>query len=162
MTDATNGVGTTNGQATGGNTGNATAAEIDLNLIKTPSGKGIADFKIPAGLLSSDPELVDYIIKSESMKDSERQYWFNLWEVMNQEQREKLRDILARERKKLAEIDAKYGKKPKIDPVVAAKQAEELARKRAAEQKVIADRERKQQEAEAKEEADVLAELEGL
>ncbi len=140
----------------------STAIAIDPNLIKTPSGKGISDFRVPEKLIAEDVELVDFIMRSESMKDSERQYWFNLWEVMNTEQRDKLRDILSRERTKLAEIDAKYGKKPKIDPVQAAKQAEELAQKRAAEQKAIANREQKQQESEAQAEADALAELENL
>ena len=84
--------------------------------VTTPTGKTLADFRIPAKLTQNDPALIDLIMKSESMKDEERQYWFNLYEVMNTAQIDKLRDILTRERAKLAEIDAKYGKKPKIDP----------------------------------------------
>lgn len=135
---------------------------MDITQIKTPTGKTITDFRIPAKLLENDAELVDYIMKSESMKDEERQYWFNLYEVMNEQQVEKLRDILKREREKLAEIDAKYGKKPEIDPVEAAKKAEELAQKRAQEQAILKQREAKQQAQEAEAEANILSELEGL
>ena len=135
---------------------------MDLTQIKTPTGKTITDLRIPAKLLESDAALVELILKSESMKDEERQYWFNLYEVMNDGQIEKLRDILTRERQKLAEIDAKYGKKPEIDPVEAARKAEEMAKKRAAEQAALKQREAEHQAREANAEADILSELEGL
>ncbi len=130
--------------------------------VTTPTGKTLADFRIPAKLTQNDPALIDLIMKSESMKDEERQYWFNLYEVMNTAQIDKLRDILTRERAKLAEIDAKYGKKPKIDPVEAAKKAEEMAQKRSAEQAALKAREAKIQAQEAEAEADILSELDGL
>ncbi len=136
-----------------------TADQIVLENLKTPTGKGVADFKIPQPLIDKDKPLIDLVMRSESMKDSERQYWFNLTEVMNGEQIDKLRDILTRERQKLADIEAKYHKK-KIDPVVAAKQAEELAQKRAARQ---ADLKAKEAAANATEsEEDILGELENL
>ncbi len=134
---------------------------MNLKTIKTPSGKTITDFEIPEDLLKNDPELVDLIMKSESMDDNERQYWFNLTKVMNTEQIEKLRDILVRERKKLAEIEAKYAKK-NIDPIVAARQAEELARQRAAQQAKVKSKEAAHEAQEKVEEAAVLAELENL
>jgi hypothetical protein len=130
--------------------------------LTTPTGKTLTDFRIPAKLTQSDAALIELIMKSESMKDEERQYWFNLYEVMNTAQIDKLRDILTRERAKLAEIDAKYGKKPKIDPVEAAKKAEEMAQKRSAEQKILKEREAKIQAQEAQAEADILSELDGL
>lgn len=130
--------------------------------LTTPTGKTLADFRIPAKLTQKDPVLMDLIMKSESMKDEERQYWFNLYEVMNTAQIDKLRDILTRERAKLAEIDAKYGKKPKIDPVEAAKKAEEMAQKRAAEQAALRAREAKIKVQEAQAESDILSELDGL
>ena len=130
--------------------------------VTTPTGKTLADFRIPAKLTQNDPVLIDLIMKSESMKDEERQYWFNLYEVMNTAQIEKLRDILTRERKKLAEIDAKYGKKPVIDPVEAAKKAEEMAQKRAAEQAALARREAEHQAKEADAEAALMDELDNL
>ncbi len=134
---------------------------MSLPAIKTPSGKTIADFTIPEVLLSNDTALVTLIIKSESMNDEERQYWFNLTEVMNTEQVEKLRDILIRERDKLAEIEAKYAKK-REDPAVAQRRAEDLGKRRAAEQAKIKAQEAKHEAKEAAEEAAILAELENL
>ncbi|NCP67617.1 hypothetical protein GW756_05090 [bacterium] len=130
--------------------------------LKTPTGKTLKDFRIPAKLTQNDQALIELIMKSESMKDEERQYWFNLYEVMNTAQVDKLRDILTRERQKLAEIDAKYGKKPQIDPVEAARKAEEMAQRRAAEQAALKQREAKIQAQEAQAEADILSELDGL
>jgi len=130
--------------------------------LTTPTGKTLADFRIPQKLTDNDQALIELVMKSESMKDEERQYWFNLYEVMNTAQIDKLRDILTRERAKLAEIDAKYGKKPSIDPVEAAKKAEEMAQKRSAEQAALKAREAKIQAQEAAEEADILSELDGL
>lgn len=135
---------------------------MDLTQIKTPTGKTITDFRVPAKLQQNDPELVDLIMRSESMKDEERQYWFNLYEVMNAQQVEKLRDILTRERAKLAEIDAKYGKKPEIDPVQAAKKAEEMAKKRAADQQALKQREAEAQAKEAHAEDELMSELDNL
>ena len=52
------------------------------------------------------------ILKSRSLATNpEKQNWFNLIPMMNQEQIEKLRDILTRERDKIAEIEAKYEQK---------------------------------------------------
>lgn len=136
----------------------------DTNSVQvtTPTGKTLTDFRIPAKLTQNDPALIDLIMKSESMKDEERQYWFNLYEVMNAAQVDKLRDILTRERQKLAEIDAKYGKKTKIDPIEAARKAEEMAQKRVAEQVALKEREAKIQAQETVAEADILSELDGL
>jgi hypothetical protein len=130
--------------------------------IVTPTGKTLKDFRVPMKLTQNDAALMELIMKSESMKDEERQYWFNLYEVMNTAQIDKLRDILNRERAKLAEIDAKYGKKPKVDPVEAAKKAEEMAQKRSAEQSALREREAKIQAQEAEAEADILSELDSL
>ena len=133
---------------------------MNFTKIKTITGKTIQDFKIPDALLKKDPELVSLIIQSESMNDDERQYWFNLWEVMNHEQREKLKDILIRERKKLAEIDKKY-KKTKEDPAVIMKRAQEEAIKRAQKQKELKKREA-QARIKAGEAEDILNELNAL
>jgi len=134
---------------------------MDLTQIKTNTGKTIADFKIPEKLIQNDPSLVELVLRSESMNDSERQYWFNLSEVMNEQQVEKLRDILTRERKKLAEIDAKYNKKP-VDPVAAAAKAKQMAEQRAAQQQNLVAKEQAHEAQEAAEEAAALAELEAL
>jgi hypothetical protein len=103
MTDSTTNQKTTDGKKTD-------PMVIDLNKLKTPNtGKTIKDFQIPKYMLTDDKELVVLIMKSESMNDGERQYWFDLTKTMNMQQVEKLRDILTRERDKLAEIEAKYG-----------------------------------------------------
>ncbi len=105
---------------------------MNLQDIKTKTGKTLQDFSVPEKLLKNDPQLVELILKSESMDDGERQYWFNLSEVMNSEQTEKLRDILVRERQKLAEIDAKYSQgEKKEDPAMLFQRAQEAGARRA-------------------------------
>ena len=54
------------------------------------------------------PDLIDLIVKSESMNDEERQYWINILPIMTPEQTQNLRDILDNEKKQLADIDEKY------------------------------------------------------
>jgi hypothetical protein len=131
---------------------------VELDKIFTPqTKKGIEGFTIPEPMINKDPQLIELVIRSESMKDDERQYWFNLSEVMNTEQVEKLRDILVRERIRLTEIDHKYGK-TKIDPVEAARKAKEMATKRARDKKIIAEREQKSRAQEQKAD-DILDEL---
>jgi len=88
---------------------------MDLSQITTKTGKTMEDFSIPESLIENDAPLVELILKSESMDDGERQYWFNLSEVMSAEQTEKLRGILSREQTKLAEIEEKYGESTKYD-----------------------------------------------
>ena len=67
---------------------------------------------IPDDFLDREPDLTILILKSRSLaKNEEKQNWFNLIPMMNQEQIEKLRDILTRERDKIAEIEAKYEQK---------------------------------------------------
>ena len=136
---------------------------IDVNTLKTPTGKMLTDFEVPASLIDTDAQLVDLIMRSESMKDSERQYWFNLTEVMNTEQVDKLRGILVRERKKLAEIESKYGKKPakqKLSPEEAKKRNAEMARKKAEKQAALAAKEQAHEAQEAKQEEALLDEFE--
>lgn len=134
---------------------------MDLTQIKTTSGKTIVDFKIPAAFIEKEPNLVKLVMESDSMNDDERQYWFNLTEVMDEAQVEKLRDILTRERQKLDEINAKYHPE-KVDPVEAAKKAQELAAKRSAQQAALKTKEAEDQDKEKADEAAILAELEAL
>lgn len=66
-------------------------------------------FNIPDEIFESNSDLVILILESNSISDSkEKQSWFDLYPLMNQEQINKLRDILSREKEKLAEIEAKY------------------------------------------------------
>ena len=53
-------------------------------------------------------ELVKLILNTESMDDEERQYWFDIMPSMNEEQVDRLFNILETERKKLEELEIKY------------------------------------------------------
>lgn len=67
---------------------------------------------IPEKFLETMPDLMVLILRSKSMDSHEdKQSWFSLLPMMNDEQIEKLRDILTREKQKLEEIEAKYEQK---------------------------------------------------
>ena len=67
---------------------------------------------IPVKMRENEPCLVYLILTSESLSDEkEKQSWFDLYSLMNQEQIDKLYDILYREHYKLAEIERKYQEK---------------------------------------------------
>ena len=67
------------------------------------------EYNIPNDMLENNPDLVVLVLESKSINESkEKQSWFDLYSLMNQEQIDKLRDILTREKEKLAEIEAKY------------------------------------------------------
>ena len=67
------------------------------------------NYNIPDDMIVSNPDLVVLVLESKSISDQkEKQSWFDLYSLMNQEQIDKLRDILTREKEKLAEIEAKY------------------------------------------------------
>ncbi len=58
------------------------------------------------------PDLIVLVLESRSMdKAEEKQSWFNLMPMMNDEQIAKLNDILTREKQKLQEIEQKYEQK---------------------------------------------------
>lgn len=70
------------------------------------------DFSIPEAFLGSTKELIQLILESKSLAEhSEKQNWFNLLPIMSQEQIDKLKDILTREKQKLEEINQKYAQK---------------------------------------------------
>jgi len=67
------------------------------------------DYNIPDDMMENNPDLVVLVLESKSINESkEKQSWFDLYSLMNLEQIDKLRDILTREKEKLAEIEAKY------------------------------------------------------
>ena len=67
------------------------------------------NYDIPNDMLENNGDLVALVLESKSISDpKEKQSWFDLYSLMNQEQIDKLRDILTREKEKLAEIEAKY------------------------------------------------------
>lgn len=65
---------------------------------------------VPDETKAKYPDLVQKIINSKSMNNSERNYWLQVLPVMTEEQVKELQDILDTEIRKLAEIDAKYSK----------------------------------------------------
>lgn len=87
---------------------------IDLIKAKLPQElrEKAERFTIPDEFISTMPDLIILILNSKSMDTpEEKQSWFNLLPMMNQEQIEKLRDILTREKQKLMEIEQKYEQK---------------------------------------------------
>lgn len=141
-----------------------TDASANSVALTTKTGKTIADFIIPAGFLE-DKELLSLVMLSESMNDKERQYWFNLYEVMTPSQVEKLRGILTRERDKLAEIESKYGpKKEKTPEEIEAEKAQamQMAQMRQSKQNEIKAQEKEQKEAEQFDEDSILGELDKI
>jgi len=70
----------------------------------------VIKFKISEDITAAYPELIELIIKTESMNDTEKQYWFDLLNdmLMNEEQIDRLFDILNTEKFKLEELNAKY------------------------------------------------------
>jgi len=98
-------------------------------------------FTIPEEFLTSVPDLIVLVLNSKSMDNpEEKQSWFNLMPMMNQEQMDKLRDILTREKQKLEEIEKKYETKKhelrekytqKWDDMVHVKRVEEIKKQEA-------------------------------
>ena len=70
-------------------------------------------FKISDEIQAKYPELIKLILKTESMEDDERQYWFDIMPSMTDEQIDRLFNILDTERKKLAALEEKYKKEIK-------------------------------------------------
>jgi hypothetical protein len=117
MTDQTqNTASTSSGQAgftplpdeqnsnSGGGTPLAQVATATIAIAKADLEK----FGIDENFARTNPALVDLILKTESMKDEERKYWFQLLPVMSADQVAKLQNILQNERDQLEELDAKY------------------------------------------------------
>ena len=72
------------------------------------------NYDIPRDMLENNTDLVVLVLGSKSISEQkEKQSWFDLYSLMNQEQIDKLRDILTREKQKLAEIKEKYQAKQK-------------------------------------------------
>lgn len=69
----------------------------------------LSNYKIPKDMLENDPDLIELVLWSLSLQEkADKQQRFDLYTLMDGEQKEKLRDILTREKEKLAEIEAKY------------------------------------------------------
>jgi BMFP domain-containing protein YqiC len=92
---------------------------VNVDLIKQKLPEDLwakaQEYTIPDAFLANSPELIVLILNSKSIDNKdEKQSWFNLLPLMTQEQIDKLRDILVREKQKLEEIEKKYEQK-KVD-----------------------------------------------
>ncbi len=65
-------------------------------------------FTILDEIQQKHPRLIELVLATESMDDSERQYWFDILPSMNADQVQRLYDILETERRKLDELEKKY------------------------------------------------------
>ncbi len=54
------------------------------------------------------PQLIDLILRSESIDNNEKQYWFDILPSMTDEQVDRLFNILMTERRQLEELNLKY------------------------------------------------------
>lgn len=69
-------------------------------------------FTINKKMIEEDPCLVYLVLNSKSIETkTDKQEWFTLYDMMNQNQKQKLYEILYREAYKLAQIEDKYQKK---------------------------------------------------
>ena len=86
-----------------------TAQENIIKLLPENLHSIAMNYNIPNDMLENNTDLVVLVLESKSINEpKEKQSWFDLYSLMNQEQIDKLRDILTREKQKLAEIEAKY------------------------------------------------------
>ena len=118
-------------------------ANMDLIKAKLPQElrEKAEKFTIPDEFLTSMPDIIILVLNSKSMDNpEEKQSWFNLLPMMNQEQIDKLKDILTREKQKLLEIEQKYEQKKdelkdkytqKWEDMVYAKRMEEIKQEEA-------------------------------
>lgn len=67
-------------------------------------------YSVPASVSEKFPDLIPLLITTESMNAEEREYWFQVLPIMNEDQIVKLRTILVNERDQLKKIDDDYGK----------------------------------------------------
>ncbi|MDD5751742.1 MAG: hypothetical protein PHS73_04465 [Candidatus Peribacteraceae bacterium] len=118
-----------------------------------------AAVQIPDELKQKFPELIELVLKSESMNDEERQYWINILPVMTPEQVQNLKDILVNEREQLAAIDRKYAKEiEKIGSDQLLKKVDDERRKRREDRSKTEDQARLE---EAEKTADILGKIQG-
>ena len=121
---------------------------------------GTTTSRIPAEVAQKYPNLEALILKTESMTQEERDYWFQILPIMTDEQIQKLLGILVHEEEQLAKLDDQYESElSKLNDKHLLEWKEEEAR----EQREA--REKAEQAAEAEEqaaEADLLGQLDQL
>lgn len=89
---------------------------VDTSVIKKYLSKHVWDlalkYDIPEDFIVDMPELIEMVLVSKSIDtQEEKQNWFNLLPLMNDQQLARLREILMKEKEKLQEIEQNYEKK---------------------------------------------------
>lgn len=115
---------------------------------------------IPDELKEQHGELIEMIMETESMDDSERQYWVDLLPIMTPEQIQNLYDILDNEKKKLAEIDSYYDQK--VDEIELDEKAEKQAQERKMKMQQLQSAEIEAEKSDEELEQQLLSELDNL
>ncbi|HBB02604.1 MAG: hypothetical protein US89_C0005G0015 [Candidatus Peregrinibacteria bacterium GW2011_GWF2_38_29] len=120
----------------------------------------VAKYSIPTSVTSKYPDLIALAIQTESMDDSEREYWYQIMPVMTDDQIVKLRNILVNEKEQLTKLDEEYNQDLKSlnDKHMSEWQDFERKQKR---QKMI-EAEKATDETEAEHEKKLLEELDKL
>ena len=70
--------------------------------------QGDYTFVVSDAIQSQYPELVKLVLGSQSLDNTQKQYWFDILPSMSDDQIDRLFDILDTEKRKLEELDAKY------------------------------------------------------
>lgn len=112
---------------------------------------------VPPSVRETFPDLVALLIKTESMNVEERDYWFQVLPIMNDEQIIKLRTILVNERDQLKKIDAEYTSE--IGKINQEHKSEWNAFEAQEKKKILLDAEKKSEVAEAESEEALLQKL---
>ena len=115
---------------------------------------------IPESVTEKHPDLVEMIKQTEAMNMEEKNYWFKIIPLMNDEQIANLREILVKERQKLDEINQKYQSDIQTINDKHQSEIEEMKRKKQRQKIKAAEASAEQEEAEA--EKALLQELDAL
>jgi hypothetical protein len=82
------------------------------DLCKEKISNNMTGYFVPDDMINNHPCLIYLILNSKSIADhKEKQSWFDLYSLMNDEQIYKLYDIIYREKRKRLQNDKKYQKK---------------------------------------------------
>jgi len=68
----------------------------------------ISNFTVSEEVIEKYPSLINLILKTDSIDDEERQYWFEMLDTMELEHTQRLFDILQVEKQKLKALEIKY------------------------------------------------------
>lgn len=101
---SSSGAGSTGGSGAGGSVIDLSAFKLAPDAVSNVEQR----YTIPSSVRERFPDLIPLILTTESMKEEERDYWFQVLPIMSDEQITKLRGILTNERDQLKKIDTEY------------------------------------------------------